>query len=220
MGLFRPYERKDTGATSDQISTLTPKGQKAAEKAAFRETRAARTQVVEQPDAVPAEKILVTRKVEPTRSRRQAQAERMERLHPTLTPKQQRKASARARQEQRLEAMEKVERSPGRELARNYVDTRWTVNEFLFPIMILLMAASMATMANQAVSSYILLSTWVLIAVGIIQGYVMWRGMKKLLLQRHPGASTKGLAMYMFSRSIMIRRFRNPGPVIKRGDPI
>lgn len=220
MGLFRPYERKETGPTSDQIATLTPKGQKAAEKANAKQANPSQPQATEQPADSGAEKIKVTRKSEPTRSRRQAEADRMERLHPTLTPKQQRKAASKARQAQRLEAMEKVERSPERQLARNYVDTRWTVNEFLFPIMILLMAASMATMQNQALSSYILLSTWVLIGIGAIQGFVMWRGLKKVLLQRHPNASTRGLAMYMFSRSIMIRRFRNPGPAIKRGDPI
>lgn len=219
MGLFRPYERKESGATSDQISTLTPKGQKAAEKAAAKQAREAAPQAEPAPPAV-TEKTQVARKSTPTRSRRQAEAERMERLHPTLTPKEQRKAAAKARQEQRLEALDRVENSKERTLARNYVDSRWTINEFLFPIMILVMALSMATMSNVALSSYILGSVWVLIAAGVIQGYIMWRGLKKLLLQRHPNAILKGLALYMFSRSIMIRRFRQPGPAIKRGDPV
>ena len=222
MGLFRPYERKEAGASSDQIATLTPKGQKAAEKEAAREAKASQPEVAVQTtsETTGSGKIQVTRKAGPTRSRRQAEADRMERLHPTLTPKQQRKAASKARQQQRLEAMDKVENSPERQLTRDYVDTRWTVNEFLFPAMILVMAASMATMSNVALSSYIVLSVWVLIAVGVIQAVIMWRGLKKVLQQRYPKASLKGLPMYMFSRSIMIRRFRQPGPRIKRGDPI
>lgn len=222
MGLFRPYERKEAGASSDQIATLTPKGQKAAEKKAAREAKASQPEVAVETtsETTGSGKIQVARKAGPTRSRRQAEADRMERLHPTLTPKQQRKAASKARQQQRLEAMDKVENSPERQLTRDYVDTRWTVNEFLFPAMILVMAASMATMSNVALSSYIVLSVWVLIAVGVIQAVIMWRGLKKVLQQRYPKASLKGLPMYMFSRSIMIRRFRQPGPRIKRGDPI
>ena len=39
------------------------------------------------------------------------------------------------------------------------------------------------------------------------------------MAQRQPNASPKGLLFYIFNRSIMIRRFRQPGPRIKRGDP-
>lgn len=220
MGLFRPYERKESGATSDQISALTPKGQEAAEKAAAKKARAAAPQAPAEPSLEVVGTAQVARKATPTRSRRQAEADRMERLHPTLTAKQQRKAASQARQTQRLEALDRVENSPERTLARNYVDTRWTINEFLFPVMILVMALSMATMSNVVLSSYILGAVWVIIAAGVIQGIIMWRGLKKLMLQRHPNAILKGLPLYMFSRSIMIRRFRQPGAAIKRGDAI
>ena len=121
MGLFRPYERKEAGASSDQIATLTPKGQKAAEKEAAREAKASQPEVAVQTtsETTGSGKIQVTRKAGPTRSRRQAEADRMERLHPTLTPKQQRKAASKARQQQRLEAMDKVENSPERQLTRD-----------------------------------------------------------------------------------------------------
>ncbi|NHB84020.1 DUF3043 domain-containing protein [Tessaracoccus sp. HDW20] len=72
-------------------------------------------------------------KAEPTRSRRQAEAERMEKLHPTLTPKEQKKAARKARETARVEAFEKQENQPERLFARDYVDTRWTFNEFMMP---------------------------------------------------------------------------------------
>ena len=219
MGLFRPYERKDGAATRDQIATLTPKGQKAAAKAAAKDAKEAAPVAADAPEE--SSKIQVTRaKASATRSRRQAEADRMERLHPTLTPKEQRKAAARAREDARIQALDKQERSPQRQLARDYVDTRWTINEFMLPIFILLMAASMATMQNVVLSSYILMGMWVVIGMVVINTFLLWRGYKKLLAERHPDASPKGLLFYMFNRSIMIRRFRQPGPRIKRGDPI
>ncbi len=222
MGLFRPYERNESAATSDQIATLTPKGQKAAAKAAAKEAKATTgpSETVET-DAAQAEKIQVTRaKAEPTRSRRQAEAERMEKLHPTLTPRQQRKAASKARQTARLEAMDKLESSPERSFARDYLDTRWTINEFMLPAFILLMAATMATMSNVMLSSYILMGMWLIIAMVIINTFLIWRGFKKEFAKRFPNSPLKGLLSYLLNRSIMIRRFRQPGPRIKRGDPV
>ena len=144
----------------------------------------------------------------------------MERLHPTLTPKEQRKADAQAKSRARNEAWERVEKSPERQLLRDYVDTRWTVAEFMLPAMILVMAAVMVTMNNVVLSSWISMSLWVLLGFTFINVGIMWRGFKKLLAERHPEASTRGLLMYMFNRSLMIRRFRQPTPRIKRGEAI
>jgi len=46
----------------------------------------------------------------------------------------------------------------------------------------------------------------------------MWRGFKKVLAERLPRVSPKGLLMYGMNRMIQIRRFRMPSPRIKRGD--
>ncbi|KYF63141.1 hypothetical protein BE11_00865 [Sorangium cellulosum] len=105
-------------------------------------------------------------------------------------------------------------------MLRDYVDTRWTAAEFMMPAMILVMAAVMVTMNNVVLSSWISMSLWVMLAITIINVAIMWRGFKKLLAERHPGASTRGLLVYMFNRSLMIRRFRQPAPRIKRGDPV
>ena len=144
----------------------------------------------------------------------------MARLPPPLTPKQQRKADANSKARARNEAWERVEKSPERQLVRDYVDTRWTVAEFMLPAMILVMAAVMVTMNNVVLSSWISMSLWVLLGLVIINVGIMWRGFKKLLAERHPDAPTRGLLVYMFNRSLMIRRFRQPSPRINRGDPI
>ena len=219
MGLFRPYERKES-TSGDQISALTPKGQKAEEKARKAAAAPAADAVVDPAPEVQSVPRTPKKKDAPTPTRKQAQAARMERLHPTLTPKEQRKADRAARSAARGEAWERTERSPERLLVRNFVDTRWTVAEFLMPVMILVMAGSMITLAMglAAASDVILLSIWVLFAAAVIQTWVLWRGFKRLLAERHPNAGTQGLMMYMVNRSLMLRRFRQPGPVIKRGD--
>ncbi|GAA4904179.1 DUF3043 domain-containing protein [Tessaracoccus lubricantis] len=218
MALFRPYERKQSTST-DRMAALTPKGAKAAAKA---EKAAAQPSTPVEPVVEPpAQKIKVTRKKEgATPSRRQAEAARMDRLHPTLTPKQQRKADAQARSQARMDAWERTENSPARALARDYVDTRWTVAEFMLPAMILVMVGVMVTMQNPVLSSYIAMGLWVLLAITIINVAIMWRGFKKLLAERHPNEPRRGLLVYMFNRALMIRRFRQPGPRVKRGEAI
>ena len=222
MALFRPYERTEK-PVADRISELTPKGEKSAAKAAAK--AASKKQVSAAPQASAAEptieKIKVVRKKDAaTPSRRQAEAARMERLHPSLSPKEQRRVDREARSKSRVDQWDRVENSPERQLVRDYVDTRWTVAEFMLPAMILVMAATMATMNNIVLSSYIAVSLWVLLAITIINVAVMWFGFKKLLAERHPGSPTRGLLVYMFNRSLMIRRFRRPAPRINRGEPI
>ncbi|AQP44012.1 DUF3043 domain-containing protein [Tessaracoccus flavus] len=218
MALFRPYERNESAKT-DRIQSLTPKGEKAAAKAA---AKTAPTAPAAAPEAEnPGTRAGIRKKQGATPSRKAAEAARMERLHPTLSPKEQRRADARARSAARMDSWSRIEQSPERQLLRDYVDTRWTVAEFMLPLMILLMALSMISIqAAPQISYYVTLALWPLMIMAIINVAIMWRGFKKLLAERHPGASTKGLLMYMMNRSIMLRRFRQPGPRIKRGDPI
>lgn len=223
MALFRPYERKES-SSGDHISTLTPKGQQAEEKARKADASSQATDAEASAAALQgtgAQKVRVPRKKQgATPTRKQAEAARMERLHPTLTPKEQRKADRAARTNAQAEQWERLENSPERQLARNYLDTRWTAAEFMMPAMILVMAAVMITMNDPVLSSYIALLLWVLLFITLINIGFIWRGFKKLLAERHPGSPTKGLLVYIFNRALMIRRFRRPSPAIKRGDPV
>ncbi|MEZ5087686.1 MAG: DUF3043 domain-containing protein [Tessaracoccus sp.] len=213
MGLFRPYERT-AKKPGDQTTDLTPKAPAAKSTSAPEQKTADAT--------TGQEKIVIQRprkKEGATPTRRQAEAARMERLHPSLTPKQQRKADREARYEARMQAMDRVERSGPRVLLRDFVDTRWTIAEFMLPAMILLMSISMATMGwSITVSNYIAGGLWLLLLLTFINIGIMWRGFKKVLAERYPGTPTKGMLMYMFNRALMIRRFRRPAARIKRGE--
>lgn len=216
MGLFRPYERTDKTSSTKRLDrvSLTPKTEPKQEPEQAAEAAPAEA-------GTGAEKIVVPRqpqkKSAPTRTRKQAEAERMERLHPTLSPKEQRKKDRAARAEAQAEAFDKQERSPERVLLRNFIDSRWTINEFMLPAMLLIMAAVMLTTNNLALSSSIALGLWVLMGAAVINTFFMWRSFKKILDERLPGTPKRGLLMYMFNRALMIRRFRRPTPVIPRG---
>lgn len=208
MGLFRPYER--TEKTARQRTSTVRRGSRTASP---------------EPAAQPAapEKVTVTRgggKAGPTPTRKEAEAARMQRLHPSLSPKEQRKADREARFRSQQDAFDRIERSPERALLRDFVDTRWTIAEFMMPAMILILALMMVTIDNVQLSFYVSMSLWGLFILAVINVAIMWRSYKRLLDERIPGANRKGLLMYMINRSMMIRRFRRPSPRIKRGDPI
>ncbi len=231
MALFRPYERKTEhpGREPRQRTRLVPGPKKKAGAATDPGGDAAGSAVQEarEPKAPKpaAGKVKVVRrkpvrKSEPTPTRKQAEAARMERLHPNLTPKEQRKADREASARQRMESWDKIESSPERVLARDYVDARWTVTEFMFPVMILIMAGTMATAAWPLISLAIGLGLWLMLILSLINTWFMWRGFRRLLARRVPGASPRGLLMYMFNRAMWIRRFRRPAPRINRGETI
>ncbi len=45
-------------------------------------------------------------------------------------------------------------------------------------------------------------------------------GLRKLVSERLPGESTRGLTMYAVMRALQIRRFRIPAPRVRPGDKI
>ncbi|MFV0428845.1 MAG: DUF3043 domain-containing protein [Arachnia sp.] len=220
MGLFRPYERASDDEASpttklERRKALTPSGK----------AKPPKPQPTQDTHAEPSEALSATRvvtrqpqkKQTATRSRKQAEAERMERLHPSRTPREQRKADRAANVQARAQAWEQQENSKERVLLRNYLDSRWTLTEFLLPAMILIMVGVMATASWPVLSSAIALGLWALLLASFIEIFIKWRSYKRLLAERAPGTSTRGLLMYMYNRAMMIRRFRRPSPAIERG---
>ncbi|MGO1488634.1 MAG: DUF3043 domain-containing protein [Arachnia sp.] len=232
MGLFRPYERKAPDATPStqegkatppvgRVSSLTPKGEK---RAAKRESATLPVAPVTPSEESVRTTRVVTRtpqkKQGATPTRRQAEADRMQRLHPSLNKREQKRADRDSRYKARVDSWDKIEGSPERMLLRDYVDVRWTITEFLLPVMLLLMASVVATAAWPSISFYIGTGLWLMLGLSIINTAIMWKGFKKLLAERLPNVAKRGLLMYMFNRALMIRRFRRPSPRVVRGASI
>lgn len=174
-----------------------------------------------EPEAAPAQPEATEagrRKVGPTPSRRAAEQARMNRLHPNLTPKQQRAADRAAEDERRATAMDRAEASPERSLLRDYIDNRFHIGEIIMPLMLLLIMSIFFTQVVPEIMLYANIAIWVLFALLILDVVVTWQGFKRVLRDRLPNSSRRGLLAYTINRCLQIRRFRRPAPRIKRGE--
>jgi len=201
VGLFRPYE---PGKPADKTASAAP--------ATAGSTGAA--PAVSTTDTTPGRP---TRKAVPTPTRRQAELDRRQRLNPVRTKKEAKAFERDQRAKVRQKAMVEAESRPEMVLLRDHIDARWNVAEFMLPIMLVVLAVSMFGNTYSPLVLGTMIATWVLLAVVILDLTVMWRSYKKLLAERFPRATPKGLLMMGVNRAMQIRRFRQPPARIKRG---
>jgi len=57
-----------------------------------------------------------------------------------------------------------------------------------------------------------------IIAIIVVDGYLLRRSVLKLAAQRLPNEPTRGIGFYAIMRALQIRRFRTPAPRLKPGD--
>ena len=164
----------------------------------------------------------------PTPKMKQAQARN---LRPLVPP--DRKASAKAakerirkREDEEYEAMRtgdinrmpKAERLPWRVYIRDYVDARFNLGEWFIPVAFAILIVSMfvtSLMQNQWASIIMMALMYGYLIAVIIDVAVMWRKLKKKLIEKYGEASVaKGSrsASYAWSRAIQVRRWRLPKP--------
>ncbi|MGL5405887.1 MAG: DUF3043 domain-containing protein [Propionibacteriaceae bacterium] len=192
MGLFRPYQRDEAKTSNAKASDLVIT------------TDTTQTAPVEG-------------KGRPTPSRKQAEAARMERLHPTLSKRERKAADRATARASRYSASDQLEKRPERVLLRNFIDNSWHISEFIMPVMILVLLALILTRQWPQISFAITVFMWALFLVAIADMAITWWRFKRVLRERLPEASKRGLLVYAINRMIQIRRFRIPGPAIKRG---
>ena len=136
------------------------------------------------------------------------------------------KAKARNNRVGRYEAMRRGEawalnprdRGPARALARDFVDSKRRVSEYYMYILVLLLAAVFVrSTTTQAIISPVVL---LLVLIIVVDGLMIRRSLQRLMAERLPGESTRGLTMYAVMRALQIRRFRVPNPRVHPGDKI
>jgi hypothetical protein len=136
------------------------------------------------------------------------------------------KAKARANRAGKYEAMKRGEswalnprdRGPVRALARDFVDSKRRISEYYMYVLVVLLAAVFFrnTSAQQIVSPLIL----VLVVVILADAWLIRRSLRRLMAERLPGESTRGLTLYSVFRALQIRRFRVPAPRVGPGTKI
>ncbi len=158
-----------------------------------------------------------TGKGAPTPTRKQAEAARRQRVNPVLTKKEERAKDRDLRRASQQKAMAAQDNQPERVLLRDYIDSRFNVTEFLLPTWLVVFAVSLLATKWPVLVEYSAIAAWLLLLLAVIDLYVMWRGYKKLLAVKHPGAQTRGLLMVGINRALSIRPWRVPAPRVKRG---
>jgi len=136
------------------------------------------------------------------------------------------KAKARTNRASKYEAMRRGEawalnprdRGPARALARDYVDSKRRVSEYYMYILVVLLAA--VFVRSKAAQEFISPLVLVLVVIIIIDASLIRRGLGRLLAERLPNESMKGLTAYAVMRALQIRRFRVPVPRVRPGDKI
>jgi hypothetical protein len=166
----------------------------------------------------------------PTPKRSEAEAKRRQPITGSRAPAAPRtkeeKAKARATRATKYDAMRRGEawalnprdRGPARALVRDYVDSKRRASEYYMYILVVLLAA--VFLRNKAAQEFISPLVLVLILVIVVDALLLRRGLQKLLAERLPGESTRGLTMYAVMRALQIRRFRVPSPRVGPGDKI
>jgi hypothetical protein len=158
------------------------------------------------------------KKGRPTPSRKEAEDARRNRVTRTLTKKEARAETTRQNRVERAKSMSARESVPEKALMRDYVDSRFSIGEFLLPALVIILALTFLSTAIPRIALISTIAMYAFILLVLVDCFVMWRGFKKVLAQRLPKASPKGLLMYGMNRSIQIRRFRMPAARIKRGE--
>jgi hypothetical protein len=132
----------------------------------------------------------------------------------------------RAERIRRQEAMRRGEdwalmprdRGPVKALARDYVDSRRHIGEYLFYVLIVVIVLTFIKVpVIQTYSTLIALVMFVVVAADVS---FQVRAIRRLAEQRLPGQGTRGLGFYVGMRTINPRRLRNPAPRVRRGQAI
>lgn len=160
----------------------------------------------------------------PTPSRKEAQAAKAQPLvggrdKAAIKAQRQRQADARERarvgmaqgDERYLPARDK---GPQRKYVRDYVDARFSVGEFLIPIMIV---ALMLTFVPGRAQSISIAGVWVFLLLAVVDAIVLGVILKRKLTAKFgEGNVQSGFRWYAAIRAMQFRVLRMPKPQVKR----
>jgi hypothetical protein len=166
----------------------------------------------------------------PTPTRREAEAARKAALKKPRNRKEAakyRREKVRAERGKMQEAMRTgddrylpaADKGPVRRFARDYVDARYSVMEFALPI--LLVVSLLGVVFSPAFPwlagtvNLLFLAMIVLIAG---DWFLLTGGLKKAVGVKFPNESAKGIGFYAVRRTMQMRRWRLPKPMVKRGE--
>jgi Protein of unknown function (DUF3043) len=212
---MRVFRRRSAGAT-DGTAQDSPGAQSPDDPAELKQPRSAAEAAKGRP---------TPKRSEAERNRRQPiTGSRPRQATAPRTPED--KVKAKAERSRRYQAMRAGEawalnprdRGPAKALARDYIDSKRRISEYYMYILIILLAA--VFVRNKTAQTYLSPLVLVLVAIIVVDAQFIRRRLHKMVAERMPGESTRGLTMYAVMRALQIRRFRMPVPRVRPGDKI
>ncbi len=110
------------------------------------------------------------------------------------------------------------DRGPARRLARDLVDSRFTLGQFALVLILVLFVLS--TTPNVVIGLIVRLGLLVLTVLTMGQAWLIARDARRRVEREYGLASGRGISSYVFWRALSARRMRRPPPKVKRGDKV
>ncbi|MEV0379875.1 DUF3043 domain-containing protein [Nonomuraea sp. NPDC050643] len=113
------------------------------------------------------------------------------------------------------------DKGPARKFARDWVDARRLPSQYFLPFSLLILLATwipwpMAVRAQ--VLNLVIAVGWPIMMIGVLftSIFVAWK-VKRLVAEKLPGESVKGVGFYAAMRALQIRKLRFPPPMVLPG---
>ena len=107
------------------------------------------------------------------------------------------------------------DKGPQRRFARDFVDSQWTVGEFLIPVFVLFFVATLVVPA----ATWLFFPLYGYVALTIVDGLIRAAMIRRRLTQQLGDRSKveRGLNLYVVMRASQFRNLRVPKPLVRRG---
>jgi hypothetical protein len=111
---------------------------------------------------------------------------------------------------------------PAKRLARDIVDSRFTLGQVFFGLILAVLVASFAVNARNypTVAAAINLLALLSVVVVFVDSLRIGRQARQAVTAAYDAKSAIGITTYATIRAMQPRRFRRPPPKVKRGEPI
>ena len=107
---------------------------------------------------------------------------------------------------------------PVKRFVRDYVDSRFNLGSYFLPLaVVFLLFAFVAQYLGQLGFLLVTAVLYLYVLAVIVDSVIMWRGLRKRLVEKFGPTSTRGNMMYGVLRATQLPRTRLPRPQVRRG---
>ena len=109
------------------------------------------------------------------------------------------------------------DKGPQKRYARDYVDARFSLGEYLMFGALVFVIVSLLIPATSELMVYVLVGFWVMFLAVFVDVFILSRKLKKRLTEKF-GEPERGTVWYGSMRSLQFRKLRLPRPLVSRGE--